>query len=86
MTRSPEITAGEAKVSMQVHQQVVNMLSAPDWLPTLQHVHPSLKSFFPITEMTSPLAGRIQKFLANWKMITKDRVILDIVKGWDINL
>ena len=32
------------------------------------------------------MAGRIQKFLANWKIITNDPVILGIVKGWEIPL
>ena len=79
-------TTTEAKVSMKVHHQVVNMLSTPDWLPALQYVHPDLVSLFSITHVTSPLAGRTQKFLENWKKITRDRAILDIVKGWEIPL
>ena len=62
------------------------MLSHPTWLPLLKHVHPAIKGVFPITEVISPLAGRIQKFLANWKILTNDRAILDIVKGWEVPL
>ena len=62
------------------------MLSSPDWLPNLGHVHPPLIHLFPIREVTAPLVGRTAKLLANWKLITSDRAILDIVKGWVIPL
>ena len=45
-----------------------------------------IKGIFPITKITSPLAGRIQKFLANWKVLTNDKTILNIVKGWEVPL
>ena len=62
------------------------MLPSPDWLPNLQQVHPSLKGLFPTEEIIAPQAGRTQKFLANWKLITNDQEILNIVKGWEIPL
>ena len=62
------------------------MLSHPDWLDKLRCVHPTLRGLFPLSRVTSPQAGRIQKFLINWKMITNDPQILNIVKGWEIPL
>ena len=70
------------KVSMLENKIPVSMLSSPDWLPNLNHVHPALINLFPLTEVTAPQAGRTAKFLANWKLITSDRAILNIVKGW----
>ena len=49
----------------------VSMLQHPTWLSSLSHVHPAIKGIFPITEVISPLAGRIQKFLANWKKLLR---------------
>ena len=69
----------------EIHS-LVSMLSPPDWLPSLKYVHPSLKGFFPVKEVITPQAGRIHKFLANWKLITNDQKILNIVKGWEIPL
>ena len=60
----------------------VSMLPHPTWLSSLSHVHPMIKGVFPVTEVTSPLAGRIQKFLVNWKLLTSDKEVLNIVKGW----
>ena len=62
------------------------MLPFPDWLPTLQQVHPSIKGLLPTKEVIAPQAGRTQKFLANWKLLTNDQDILNIVKGWEIPL
>ena len=62
------------------------MLPHPTWLSSLSNVHPMIKGVFPVTEVTSPLAGRIQKFLVNWKLLTSDKEVLNIVKGWEIPL
>ena len=62
------------------------MLSTPTWLPNLTHVHPAIWGIFPVTHVTAPLAGRVQKFLTNWKVLTKDRKVLNIVKGWQVPL
>jgi hypothetical protein len=67
-------------------QPRANMLPHPDWLASLSNVHPSLKSLFSISRVESPLAGRIQKFLVNWKKVSNDPNILNIVKGWEIPL
>ena len=74
------------KVSILENEISVSMLSSPDWLPNLKHVHPALINLFPLREVTAPQAGRTAKFLANWKLITSDRAILNIVKGWVIPL
>ena len=63
-----------------------SMLPHPTWLSSLEHVHPMIKGIFPITEVSSPLAGRIQRFLVNWKLLTTDKNILNIVKGWEVPL
>ena len=60
------------------------MLSNPTWLPRLKHVDRSILGIFPVTEVTAPLAGRIQKFLTNWKILTNVKNILNIVKGWEV--
>ena len=82
LATTPTRTSGEthsttpprkrAKVSMLQPHSPVSMLSPPDWLPTLQHVHPSLEGLFPVKEVIAPQAGRTQKFLANWKLLTND--------------
>ena len=79
-------TTKEDKVSMRGEKPKISMLSSPDWLPALKHVHPSLQQLFPVKEVVSPQAGRIQKFINNWKKITNDPSVLEIVKGWEIPL
>ena len=74
-----------AKVPL-IQKPCASMLPHPTWLSSLQHVHPMIMGVFPITEVVSPLAGRIQKFLANWKLLTTDKNILNIVKGWEVPL
>jgi hypothetical protein len=76
----------EDKVSMLGEKPKISMLSSPDWLPALKQVHPSLQQLFPVKEVVSPQAGRIQKFINNWKKITNDPSVLEIVKGWEIPL
>ena len=78
--------AKDFKVSMLGSSIPASMLSSPDWLPNLRHVHPTLLHLFPITEVIASQAGRTAKFLANWKLITNDQTILGIVKGWAIPL
>ena len=77
--------ADTTKVNL-IPKPSASMLPHPTWLSSLQHVHPMIKDIFPITEVISPLAGRIQKFLANWKLLTTDKNILNIVKGWEVPL
>ena len=74
------------EVIMHKTHPLVNVFPHPEWLSTLTHVHPSLRNIFPITRVESPLAGRIQKFLENWKVLTSDKHILDVVKGWVVPL
>ena len=89
-TPSPITAVGEkvssSTSSSKFKNPAANMSSTPSWLINLKHVIPSLLSFFPVAEINAPLAGRIQKFLPNWKMITHDPKILGIVKGWEIPL
>ena len=65
-----------AKVNL-VRKPSASMLPHPTWLSSLEHVHPMIKGIFPITEVSSPLAGRIQRFLVNWKLLTTDKNILN---------
>ena len=74
------------EVRLQRVQPLVNMLSQPDWLTSLKHVHPTLIGIFPISKVVSPQAGRIQKFYQNWKTLSNDSEILKIVQGWEIPL
>ena len=62
------------------------MLAHPDWLPSKEAVHPSIRNLFQLSKVQSAQAGRVQKFLENWKLITSDQNILNIVKGWEIPL
>ena len=62
------------------------MQKSPGCLQNLEHVHPMLRNMFSVRDTDTPLAGRIQKFLQNWQLITFDQNILNIVKGWEIPL
>ena len=62
--RSVNVARATTKVIL-LKQPSASMLSNPTWLHSLDHVHPMIKGVFPVTEVISPLAGRIQKFLAN---------------------
>ena len=49
-------------------------------------VHPLLKGIFQNINQNLPFAGRIKHFLQNWIILTKDKNVLNIVKGWEIPL
>ena len=57
--------------------------------PTLPHVHPTIRSLFPIqieTWSNHPVGGRTKLFLKNWEKLTSDQTILQMVGGFDIQL
>ena len=60
---------------------LANMLAHPDSLPFKEAVHPLIRNLFQSSEVRSAEAGRVQKFLENWKLITNDQNILNIVKN-----
>lgn len=50
-------------------------------------LYPLVKEMFPEElKQDDPLGGRISHFVQSWKNITKDQVILEIVKGFKISL
>ena len=52
----------------------------------LKHVHPLVLNLFPKGEIGNfPLAGRLQYFLENWKILTNDPKILEWVSGLKID-
>ena len=52
----------------------------------LKHVHPLVLTLFPKGEIGNfPLAGRLQYFSENWKILTNDPKILEWVSGLKIN-
>ena len=50
------------------------------------NVHLVLKQLFPKMPKVSVLAGRTRHILQNWQKVSKDPVILDIVRGYKIPL
>ena len=55
---------------------------------TCREVHPFLRKILvriPIREGL-PFAGRLNHFLENWRVLTKDKKILNVIKGWEIPL
>ena len=52
----------------------------------LKHVHPLVLNLFPKWEIGNfPLAGRLQYFLENWKILTNDPKILEWISGLKID-
>ena len=52
----------------------------------LKHVHPLILNLFPKREIGNfPLAGRLQYFLENWKILTNNPKILEWVSGLKID-
>ena len=55
---------------------------------TCMEVHPFLRKILvgiPIRGEL-PFAGILSHFLENWKVLTKDKKILNVIKGWEIPL
>ena len=51
----------------------------------LQHVHALVQHLFPQEQRSDlPVAGRLKHFLKNWKVLTSDPHILEIVEGYQI--
>ena len=56
-------------------------------LKNLVHVHPNLKGLFQnIDTKHFSKAGKIKYFLQNWKVLSNDPAILEIVEGWKLPL
>jgi len=54
-------------------------------LDEITQVHTSIKHMFQHLKFPDlPLAGRIKSFLPAWKMLTQDKKMLSIVKGYQI--
>ena len=54
--------------------------------PIHPKVHPLLLGTLPRFQVNTKLAGRLKFFIHQWRTITNDQVILDLVTGWTIPL
>ena len=53
----------------------------------LKNVHPTITGLFPLQTIREvPLAGRLQYFVNNWRILTKDPDILEMVLGLRLSL
>ena len=62
-------------------------LNVPDLLLSIvefPRIHPLIANLFPTTTKQLPCAGRVKFFVENWKKLTNDQRILEIVKGYEI--
>ena len=55
-------------------------------LEDFTNVHHLLKNMFQLRNQSILFGGRIKYFLPNWEMLTTDKEVLNIVKGWEIPL
>ena len=50
----------------------------------MERVHPLVKALFPIYSVpVGPLAGRLSLFYSNWKKLTQDPNILNVIQGFE---
>ena len=81
------------KINTQTNHQEVNQVPKapcsnilPILLPstTFSKIHPAIKKLFCAKQPDVSLAGRLKHFLENWKKLTHDKHILQLVQGYEI--
>ena len=84
----PEPMVAEGISSVEQPKEVRKNLIAIGKIPImqgLQHVHALVQNLFPQEQRSDlPVAGRLKHFLKNWKVLTSDPHILEIVEGYQI--
>ena len=92
-TTMEERTAETVVVDSSMGKEVSNFHIKsvfPPCLKNLENVHPSLLGLFPTNYADiakgKPIAGRLRFFHQNWRILTSDPEILEIVTGWEIPL
>ena len=84
----PEPMVAEGISSVEQPKEVRKNLIATGKIPImqgLQHVHALVQNLFPQEQRSDlPVAGRLKHFLKNWKVLTSDPHILEIVEGYQI--
>ena len=76
-----ELVSQVSSFSPPLTNNVVSILSVQEY----PKVHRLVKNLFPVkVEPGLPLAGRVKHFLKNWKQLTQDPSILEIVQGYKI--
>ena len=88
----PHFVARETREATKVNFNVpraplFNRTKTPYIVPIsdLKFVHPVVKQLFVGKDIPNvPLAGRLRHFLASWKLLTRDPVILSVIEGYQI--
>ena len=84
----PEPMVAEGISSVEQPKEVRKDLIATGKIPImqgLQHVHTLVQNLFRQEQRSDlPVAGRLKHFLKNWKVLTSDPHILEIVEGYQI--
>ena len=75
------------RTSEETKEATTRMVTKTKVRSEFQLIHPSLVGIFPIRiseGQALPPGGKIKFFLKNWRVLTEDHKVLNIVRGWEI--
>ena len=79
-------TLQDGKEGVRMNLLIAPSISSTDHLCASEFfkIHPLVVNLFPVKLKQLPKAGRVKHFAKNWKSLTKDPTILNIVRGYEI--
>ena len=76
---------GVSQIYLPFPQQTLSLEGTILSVQDFPKVHHLVKGLFPVKNLSGlPLAGRVRYFLENWKKLTNDQAILQMVQGYEI--